>query len=378
MIDSRLLLTVYQTLRRELLARRQPEGHWVGQLSASVPATAAAATALALVGKHVADGARRDAYLQFAARAVEWLQNCQNADGGWGDTDRSPSNIAATMLACAAMQLTGKVEQFRCQFDRAQAFISGQGGLPGLRSTYGHDKTLLASILAGYALAGLAPWREVPALPLELAALPLGLRRRLRHGATDVDLPTLVAVGQAKLFHRKPWNPIAWLVRRLAIGRGLKSLETSQPPSGGFLENVSLTSFVVMSLASTGRADHPIVRRGVAFILSSARDEGAWPLVTNLALRNTALATTALAAATGDVGALGGVDWLLQSQQQEVHPLTHAAPGGWAWTDAVGAPPNVDDTSAALLALRDSDEIRRRHAATADRGRRTARRRLAA
>src|SRR4030095_5706366 len=34
------------------------------------------------------------------------------------------------------------------------------------------------------------------------------------------------------------------------------------------------------------------------------------------------------------------------------HPYTHAAPGGWAWTDLPGGVPDADDTSGALLALK--------------------------
>ena len=44
-------------------------------------------------------------------------------------------------------------------------------------------------------------------------------------------------------------------------------------------------------------------------------------------------------------------DWLLAQQHMAEHPYTHAAPGGWAWTDLPGGVPDADDTSGALLAL---------------------------
>ncbi len=176
--------------------------------------------------------------------------------------------------------------------------------------------------------------------------------RFLRLGVVSYAVPALVAVGQARFFHRGPWNPILWLWRRLSVGRSLRVLERMQPPSGGFLEAVPLTSFVVMSLASTGRVDHAVVRRGVGFLLSSVRQDGSWPIDADLSVWNTTLATSALAAATGDVGALGCVDWLLQSQRHEVHPFTQSPPGGWGWSDAAGAVPDADDTAAALLALK--------------------------
>jgi squalene-hopene/tetraprenyl-beta-curcumene cyclase len=352
LIDPLQLLDAYQTVRRNLLAERETAGHWVGQLSSSAFATAAAASALAIVSRHATDDARRDAYGQLARRAAEWLARGQNHDGGWGDTDRSFSNLATTMSARAAIALAGMTEPCKAQIDRAHGYITAQGGTAALRRRYGKDKPFLAPILVQYALAGLTPWCKVPVLRFELAALPLAMLG-LRRPTLRYALPALVAAGQARFFHRGPWwNPPLWLLRRLSVGGSLKTLAHMQPPSGGFLETVPLTSFVVMSLAATGRVDHPIVRRGVAFLLASAREDGSWPIESNLTVWNTALATSALAAATGDVGALGGADWLLQAQQPQPHPFTYAAAGGWGWSDAAGAAPDADGTAAALLALK--------------------------
>jgi squalene-hopene/tetraprenyl-beta-curcumene cyclase len=44
-------------------------------------------------------------------------------------------------------------------------------------------------------------------------------------------------------------------------------------------------------------------------------------------------------------------EWLLGQQYRVEHPYTHAAPGGWAWTDLPGGVPDADDTPGALLAL---------------------------
>jgi len=45
------------------------------------------------------------------------------------------------------------------------------------------------------------------------------------------------------------------------------------------------------------------------------------------------------------------ISWLLAQQNRVEHPYTHAAPGGWAWTDLPGGVPDADDTAGALLAL---------------------------
>ena len=140
-------------------------------------------------------------------------------------------------------------------------------------------------------------------------------------------------------------------MRRLSIGAGLRMLAQMQTPSGGFLENVLLTSFVVLGLASAGRTGHNVVRRGVGFLLNTLRQDGSWPLDTNMTVWNTTLSVGALAAASGDVGALGCLDWLLAGSSGRSR--TEGVPqGGWSWTDAPGAPADADDTAGAVLALK--------------------------
>jgi squalene-hopene/tetraprenyl-beta-curcumene cyclase len=43
---------------------------------------------------------------------------------------------------------------------------------------------------------------------------------------------------------------------------------------------------------------------------------------------------------------------LMACQFKKEHVFTHAPPGGWSWTDLPGGVPDADDTSGALLALR--------------------------
>src|SRR5207245_1189408 len=158
------------------------------------------------------------------------------------------------------------------------------------------------------------------------------------------------------------------IARNLTRERTLKVLTDIQPSSGGFLEATPLTSFVVMSLAGSGQVNHPVTKRGVDFLLASARDEGSWPIDTNLATWVTTLAVNALASGSAsDSNAVSGGlpetlftiedggrirDWLLKQQYRKAHPYTHAAPGGWAWTDLPGGVPDADDTAGALLALK--------------------------
>jgi squalene-hopene/tetraprenyl-beta-curcumene cyclase len=145
------------------------------------------------------------------------------------------------------------------------------------------------------------------------------------------------------------------------MARSLSVLERMQPISGGFLEATPLTSFVVMSLASSGQARHPVVQRGLAFLLDSVRDDGSWPIDTNLATWVTTLSLNALGGAAGPASpdpagsesafSVACLDWLLSCQHRDVHPYTGSRPGGWGWSDLSGAVPDGDDTPGALLAL---------------------------
>jgi squalene-hopene/tetraprenyl-beta-curcumene cyclase len=90
----------------------------------------------------------------------------------------------------------------------------------------------------------------------------------------------------------------------------------------------------------------------------SAREDGSWPIDTNLATWVTTLAVNALVAAD-DLESLDTKDelrdWLLRQQYTERHPYTGADPGGWAWTDLPGGVPDADDTPGAIIARRHLD-----------------------
>lgn len=376
-IKPERLRAAYATAKEDLLRERNSQGHWVGELSSSSLSTATAISALVLAEQgngssfqlgqstNSSEALRSDPNYQgdlseLLIESLHWLARQQNEDGGWGDTDLSYSNIATTMLVRAAFQLTGVPAKYEDLVTKADAYIASQGGIAGLRRRYGKDKTFAAPILANYALAGLVPWKQVPALPFEMACLPQSWYRMVRMPVVSYAIPALVAIGQAKFHHHKPRNLITRSIRKASCTKSLQAIEQMQPESGGFLEAIPLTSFVVMSLASIGQAEHPITRRGVKFLLSSVRADGSWPIDTNLATWTTTLALNALqgnensAKPSAELTDAATLDWLLDCQGAVKHPFTGAEPGGWSWTDRSGGVPDADDTSGALLTLANS------------------------
>jgi squalene-hopene/tetraprenyl-beta-curcumene cyclase len=298
-------------------------------------------------------GESDEGLLPLICRGLEWLADHQNVDGGWGDTDLSLSNVATTMSVIAAFQLTGVPANHVDLMSRAQAYVDREGGVPALRRRYGRDKSFVIPILTHCALAEQVSWREVTPLPFELAALPHSWYRFLRLPVVSFAIPALVAVGQARFFHRRPWNPFLRLLRKATVSCSLQVLERMQPASGGYLESVPLTSYILMSLASTGRKEHPLVARGVGFLASTVRPDGSWPIEVNLSTRNTTLAIQALCRdQRTDAEDVSSLDWLIQCQHQRQNPSTGAPSGGWGWSHLSGAIPDADNTSLAILALR--------------------------
>ena len=354
MTDADRLRRAYETARAALLAERTPEGYWVGELSASALATATAVTALAVSAKPQA---------ALTDGGLKWLAEHQNADGGWGDTVKSVSNISTTMLCRAAFHVAGRADDYRKQLDRCQTWLAERYGrtpaelAEAVRRRYGKDRTFSVPILMMCALAGLVPWREVPRLPFELACLPQSWYRFARLPVVSYALPALIAIGQVVHRHRPTWNPITRFLRWLGKNRSLRVLEHIQPSNGGYLEATPLTSFVVMSLCRAARGVAPaerVIARGLDFIEKSVRPDGSWPIDTNLSVWVTTLSVNALAAAE-DLESLDRRDellrWIENQQLKEVHPYTGADPGAWGWSHLPGSVPDCDDTPGALIAL---------------------------
>ena len=346
--------------RAHLLAARNADGHWRGRLSSSALATATAVGAWAL-----ADRAERQDRI---ARALDWLAADQNADGGWGDTPDSGSNIATTLLAWSAHALAGQDGgDWEPTLAAARSWLARQAGslepdrlVAAVHERYGNDRTFSAPILTMGALAGRLgggrdAWHTVAPLPFELGALPHRALRWLRLPVVSYALPAMIAIGLARQHHRPSANPLRRLSARMARRATLQRLTAIQPESGGYLEAPPLTAFVAMALASTGRTDHPAVRRGLAFLDALQRDDGSLPIDTDLATWLTTQAIEALAGvgpALADTDAVRVRAWLLAQQHRRPHVYTGAAPGGWAWTDRAGGVPDADDTAGALVALR--------------------------
>ena len=386
-----------------MLAARTQDGYWIGRLASSALYTATAISALAVFRKKINDTATSSydaATLEkidaLVKNGIEWLIARQQRDGGWGDTEQSPSNPATTLLVQCAILLSQNIEKAESDGDatvtcgattiknhpllrpsqqestpedrttgalvRADLYLRRHGGLTAVEKRYGNDRTFSVPILMNAALAGVVPWSDVPPLPFELARFPQSLFRLLKMPVVSYAIPALVAIGQVIHEKNPTKNFFLKIIRSTVRRKTLAKILQMQPESGGFLEATPLTAFVVMSLSSCDAriagANHPIVQNGLRFLLNSAREDASWPIDTNLAGWVTTQAVAALKRRKGaDDNIFSGDEksprkWILSIQHRKRHPFTGATPGGWAWTDLSGGVPDVDDTAGALLALK--------------------------
>ena len=374
-MDPEQVHNALENARDRLLSERVPAGHWQGTLS-----TSALSTATAVLALHIVDPV---AHAERIEGGLHWLVKHQNKDGGWGDTTLSFSNISTTLLCRAALRRwrnavkTGDSPEStdhhkllkRCdkRLNRSGSWVHQNVGgadhesvVETVKARYGKDRTFSVPILMACALGGLLDdnerdaWERVLPLPFELAALPQKWFAALKMPVVSYALPALIAIGYARFYHAPPIKPLAAL-RRRAWKTASPLLQRIQPQNGGYLEAAPLTSFVTMALASTDQRNHPVVTKGVKFLIDSVRDDGSWPIDTDLATWTTTLAVKALLPKGCDRSfdrAAEVRQWLLDQQYQTIHPYTAAKPGGWARTDLPGGVPDADDTPGALLALR--------------------------
>jgi squalene-hopene/tetraprenyl-beta-curcumene cyclase len=412
-LDRERLQRAVAHANKELLAAIGPDGHWVGELSSSALSTATAVTALAVVQResHTAHhAARLNSGLAWLAQhqnsdggwgdTVLSLSNLSTTTLCWaafGAVPGADEKFSATVRRAEKWMARRIASQAPSPHDegvgrgaiqRSSDLLAsasspqpsppsdgGEGVLSARIDTdqlacaviarYGKDRTFSVPILTMCALAGRLgagrdAWRHVIPLPFELAACPHSWFAALRLPVVSYALPALIAIGQARHHHSPSRNPAARIARNLTREPTLRKLTRIQPKNGGFLEAAPLTSFVTMSLAGSGQVNHPVTKRGEDFLASSQRADGSWPIDTNLATWVTTLAVNAMSNC-GTRNAECGIDlptkarlkqWLLSQQYRTIHAYTHAAPGGWAWTDLPGGVPDADDTAGALLALR--------------------------
>src|SRR3954468_14714471 len=90
-IDRSILASSLTKATAALLAAKDPEGVWNGELSSSALSTATAVAALAIFDRY-SEAGQNQKNTELISQGLKWLAENANDDGGWGDTIRSVSN----------------------------------------------------------------------------------------------------------------------------------------------------------------------------------------------------------------------------------------------------------------------------------------------
>lgn len=347
----------YNELARLLISEMNPEGYWTGRLSGSALATAVAIVALKI--SNIEEGRQR------VRSGYNWLLKNINDDGGYGDTPESLSNASTTLLCYSAISYCQVNGNGTSTLRRMEGWLITRGiSLEPLNITrsilkfYGKDLTFSVPILSMLHLAGVIPsssLKEIPGLPFELTLLPQSLYRFFNLRVVSYALPALIGVGIYQHTQKKRGTFSLIPVRNIFIKPAIRKLNSLVPESGGFLEAIPLTGFVSMCLVASGKADNLTVQKGIDFLCRQQRNDGSWPIDTDLSTWVTTLSVKAFGndpyKNLSELQRNKIREHLLDFQYKEIHPFNGAKPGGWGWTSYSGSVPDADDTSGAILSL---------------------------
>jgi squalene-hopene/tetraprenyl-beta-curcumene cyclase len=383
--------TAIARARAHLLARQEPDGHWVGELEADTTITAEQ-----LLLCHLLDRVDRER----ERKAVRYLRRRQRPDGGFDLFPGGPTNLSATIKAYFAMKMAG-VPVDDPAMAAARERIREMGG-PVRANVF--TKILLA-------LFGEYDWNGVPAMPVEIMLFPSRFFFNLyevSYWSRTVIVPLLVIMDRKPVmwlppersldelwpvpreraslrFPRIPepfgWRDLAWKNFFIAVDDGLKIWERFSPrplrkraieaarrwleerlvlPGGlGGIYPAMANSILAMRLLGYAD-DHPLVRgqlKEIEALAIETDDELHYqPCVSPV--WDTGLAINALieSGLPADHPALRrAAEWLLDRQVLVAGDWRvkrpGLAPGGWPFQYANDYYPDLDDTAVAVMAL---------------------------
>ncbi len=339
-----------------LLNKRNSDGYWNGRLSSSALGVAVAVTALFFYEQDDNSSAIRS--------GLKWLEQNINADGGFGDSPGSRSNVSTSLLCYAAVKVTNQkysnsrlLEELSVYLKSQDIDINSEQMIQSVLNFYQTDRTFSVPILTMCALCGVpgyVAFEQIPQLPFELSLLPRSFYSALNLSVVSYAIPALIAVGIAIFEHKRSKNPLLKFIRQASVHKSLLLLRKIQPASGGYLEAIPLTAFVCLCLIESGFKNEEVVKDGINFLKRTQRDDGSWPIDVDLSTWVTTLAVKPVKNSSDLLTAEDKIrltNHLLEIQNKQVHPFNGTLPGGWGWTLFSGSVPDGDDTPGAILAL---------------------------
>jgi squalene-hopene/tetraprenyl-beta-curcumene cyclase len=150
--DSKALESAIRRAKIDLLNLQHPEGFWLGELEANSTLCADYLAFMHWSGDIDAD---------LQAKCVKHLLAKQRGDGGWSIYQGGPASIDPSVKAYLALKLAGS-ESRNPRMRQAASLIRDLGGV---EKTWYYTRFYLA-------LLGQIPWKDIPAIPVELVLAP--------------------------------------------------------------------------------------------------------------------------------------------------------------------------------------------------------------
>jgi squalene-hopene/tetraprenyl-beta-curcumene cyclase len=378
---------------KALLARQKPDGHWVFELEAD-----ATIPSEYLLLRHYL-GEPDD--LELERKIGVYLRRIQGEHGGWPLFEGGAFDISASVKAYFALKMIGD-DPDAPHMIRAREAVRGHGGA---QATNVLTRFLLA-------LFGETPWRDLPAMPVELMIAPkwfpiqlskisywarttivpmlvLQAKKPRARNPRGVHIPELYEqVTPAKRVTQAAETSLAWTIFFNGLDVVLKVVEPFWPKRVRSramklavdwvterLNGVDGLGAIYPAMANTVMMydllghppEHPhrsLAREALERLLVIKEDEAyCQPCVSPI--WDTALAGHAMLECGGAVAeqsAERALDWLIPRQILEVRGdwadlRPDVRPGGWAFQYNNDHYPDVDDTSVVAMAM---DRLRRR------------------
>jgi squalene-hopene/tetraprenyl-beta-curcumene cyclase len=375
-----------------LLARQQPDGHWVFELEAD-----ATIPAEYVLLRHYL-GEPDD--LELERKIGVYLRRIQGEHGGWPLFEGGAFEISASVKAYFALKMIGD-DPDAAHMARAREAIRAHGGA---QATNVLTRFLLA-------LFGDTPWRELPAMPVELMIAPKWFPiqlSKISYWARTTIVPMLVLQSQkprarnprgvhipelyqqitpAKRLNQSAETSLAWTVFFNVLDFVLKVVEPFWPKRvrgratklavdwvterlngvdglGAIYPAMANTVMMYDMLGYPPEQEHrALAREALERLLVIKADEAyCQPCVSPI--WDSSLAAHAMLECGGpaaDQAAERALDWLVPKQILNVKgdwadQRPDVRPGGWAFQYENDYYPDVDDTSVVAMAM---DRVRR-------------------
>lgn len=385
--------------RRGLLDRRQPDGHWVGELEGDTILESEYALLLAFLGRE------RDPQI---ARLANYIRGKQLEQGGWSNYPGGPADLSVSVKAYFALKLDGD-EPDLPHMARARNVILALGGAEAANS---FTRFYLA-------LLGQTPYSNCPCVPVEMMLLPRWFPINIyafSAWSRTIVVPLAVvnsfkpvrplpeSLGIRELFVKDssaPWQPakkpplVSWSHFFLKLDQALKLGEKLRlTPFRRWARNTAVTWIRerLQNSDGLGAIFPPIIYTAIVLKCLGADDSDPEFVRTMRHLEDlmisdgdtlrlqpclspvwdTALATIGITDAGQPVESFetaAAVDWLLAKEVRTrgdwAKTIRGVEPGGWFFEYENAFYPDVDDTAMVLIALARTG---RRHHAAARRG----------